>query len=302
MKQIKNNFIFFGAVHQDFVFELKNDLIKYRTNPIKHYESYGGVAHNIAKAVAAKEKVSLVSINSDNETINYLSKNKIEFINLNKEIQKRYYAILLDKFKKFQLGIANTDAYEQFEGKLINFKLNKKLIILDLNFSEKLIKKIINKYSNDNKIIICGTSPFKIYKIKSLLKKIDCLILNKEELFKLTNIRNIFKSIKYIVKKNSNINLVISNGANKAYGYELSKFVSAKPPNIKVLNENGAGDTMAGNYIYYRYMNFTLEKSLLLGVATGSIHAKNKKNIKFKSDDLKKISNKIKIQKENLNV
>ncbi len=302
MKQIKNNFIFFGAVHQDFVFELKNDLIKYRTNPIKHYESYGGVAHNIAKAVAEKEKVSLVSINSDNETINYLRKNKIEFINLNKEIQKRYYAILLDKFKKLQLGIANTDAYEQFEGKLINFKLNKKLIIIDLNFSEKLIKKIINKYSNDNKIIICGTSPFKIYKIKSLLKKIDCLILNKEELFKLTNIRNIFKSIKYIVKKNSNINLVISNGANKAYGYELSKFVSVKPPNIKVLNENGAGDTMAGNYIYYRYMNFTLEKSLLLGVATGSIHAKNKKNIKFKSDDLKKISNKIKIQKENLNV
>jgi len=302
MKQIKNNFIFFGAVHQDFVFELKNEMIKYRTNPVKHYESYGGVAHNIAKIVATKEKVSLVSINTDNVTINYLSKNKIEFINLNKEILKRYYAILLNKFKKLQLGIANTDAYEQFDVKSINFKLNKKQIIIDLNFSEKLIKKIINKYSKDNKIIICGTSPFKIYKIKSLLKKIDCLILNKEELFKLTNIRNIFKSIKYIAKKNSNINLVVSNGANKTYGYELSKFFSVKPPKIKVLNENGAGDTMAANYIYYRYMNFTLEKSLLLGVTTGSMHAKSKKNKKFKSVDIKKISNKIKIQKENLNV
>ena len=302
MKQIKNNFIFFGAVHQDFVFELKNEMIKYRTNPVKHYESYGGVAHNIAKAVAAKEKVSLVSINSDNETINYLNKNKIEFSNLNKEIQKRYYAILLDKFKKLQLGIANTDAYEQFEGKLINFKLNKKLIILDLNFSEKLIKKIINKYSNDNKIIICGTSPFKIYKIKSLLKKIDCLILNKEELFKLTNILNIPKSIKYITKKNLNINLVVSNGANKTYAYELSKFVSVKPPKVKVLNENGAGDAMAGNYIYYRYKNFTLEKSLLLGVATGSIHAKSKKNNKFRTIEINKISNKIKIKNENMNV
>ena len=171
MKQIKNNFIFFGAVHQDFVFELKNEMIKYRTNPVKHYESYGGVAHNIAKIVATKEKVSLVSINTDNVTINYLSKNKIEFINLNEEILKRYYAILLNKFKKLQLGIANTDAYEQFDVKSINFKLNKKQIIIDLNFSEKLIKKIINKYSIDNKIIICGTSPFKIYKIKSLIKK-----------------------------------------------------------------------------------------------------------------------------------
>ena len=52
MKKIKNNFIFFGAVHKDYVFELKNDLIKYRTNPIKHKESYGGVAHNVARTIS----------------------------------------------------------------------------------------------------------------------------------------------------------------------------------------------------------------------------------------------------------
>lgn len=302
MKQIKNNFIFFGAVHQDFVFELKNELLKNRTNPINHSESYGGVAHNVAVVVAGKEKVSLVSINSDKETINYLKKNRIEFINLNKNIQKRYYAILLNKFKKFELGIANTDAYEEVEIKSFNFKLKKKQIILDLNFSKKLLKYIINKYSNDNKITICGTSPFKIYKIKSLLKKIHCLILNKEELFKLTNIRNITNSIKYIVKKNSNINLVVSNGPNRTYGYELSKFISVNPPKIRALNENGAGDAMAANYIYYRYRNFTLEESLSLGVATGSIHAKSKKNLKLKYIDIKKLSHKIKIKKEKLNV
>ena len=55
MKQIKNNFIFFGAVHHDYIFELKNDLIKYRTNPIIHKESYGGVAHNVAKTISNHE-------------------------------------------------------------------------------------------------------------------------------------------------------------------------------------------------------------------------------------------------------
>ena len=58
MKQINNNFIFFGAIHQDFVFELKNDLIKYRTNPIKHSESYGGVAHNVAIVISKNENVT----------------------------------------------------------------------------------------------------------------------------------------------------------------------------------------------------------------------------------------------------
>ena len=115
MKQINNNFIFFGAIHQDFVFELKNDLIKYRTNPIKHSESYGGVAHNVARVISKNENVSLFSIKSDKETINYLKKIGINFVSLNNKIQKRYYGILINKFKKFQLGIANTEAYELFK-------------------------------------------------------------------------------------------------------------------------------------------------------------------------------------------
>ena len=100
MKQIKNNFIFFGAVHQDFVFELKNELIKYRTNPVNHYESYGGVAHNVAKVIAARGKVSLASINSDNETINYLKK-KLNFLILIKKFKKDIMLFLLNKSKNY---------------------------------------------------------------------------------------------------------------------------------------------------------------------------------------------------------
>ena len=37
-----------------------------------------------------------------------------------------------------------------------------------------------------------------------------------------------------------------------------------KPPKISVINENGAGDAMAGNYIYCRYKNLSLEKSLII--------------------------------------
>ena len=35
-----------------------------------------------------------------------------------------------------------------------------------------------------------------------------------------------------------------------------NQFVSFKPPKISVINENGAGDAMAGNYIYCRYKNY----------------------------------------------
>ena len=293
MKKIKNNFIFFGAVHQDYVFELKNDLIKYRTNPVKHKESYGGVAHNVARMICNHENVSFFSLMTDKETINYLKKNKIDFIPLNKKIEKRYYGVLINKYKKFELGIANTDAYEKFT-KITNLKFLNKFIVLDLNFSEKLIQSVVNQNFKKNHITICGTSIFKINKVKKIIKKINCLILNKEELYALSKIRNIKKSIMKIINLNPFINIIVSNADKKTYGYELSNFISCKPPKIKPVNENGAGDVMTGTYIYYKSKDHKMNSALSLAVAAGTLYAKSKKrkiNLNFKS--IKKINNNI---------
>ena len=293
MKKIKNNFIFFGAVHQDYVFELKNDLIKYRTNPVKHKESYGGVAHNVARMICNHENVSFFSLMTDKETINYLKKNKIDFIPLNKKIEKRYYGVLINKYKKFELGIANTDAYEKFT-KITNLKFLNKFIVLDLNFSEKLIQSVVNQNFKKNHITICGTSIFKINKVKKIIKKINCLILNKEELYALSKIRNIKKSIMKIINLNPYINIIVSNADKKTYGYELSNFISCKPPKIKPVNENGAGDVMTGTYIYYKSKDHKMNSALSLAVAAGTLYAKSKKrkiNLNYKS--IKKINNNI---------
>ena len=293
MKKIKNNFIFFGAVHQDYVFELKNDLIKYRTNPVKHKESYGGVAHNVARMICNHENVSFFSLMTDKETINYLKKNKIDFIPLNKKIEKRYYGVLINKYKKFELGIANTDAYEKFT-KITNLKFLNKFIVLDLNFSEKLIQSVVNQNFKKNHITICGTSIFKINKVKKIIKKINCLILNKEELYALSKIRNIKKSIMKIINLNPYINIIVSNADKKTYGYELSNFISCKPPKIEPINENGAGDVMTGTYIYYKSKDHKMNSALSLAVAAGTLYAKSKKrkiNLNYKS--IKKINNNI---------
>ena len=293
MKKIKNNFICFGAVHQDYVFELKNDLIKYRTNPVKIKESYGGVAHNVARMISNHENVSFFSLMTDKETINYLKKYKIDFLPLNKKIEKRYYGVLVNKNKKFELGIANTDAYEKFT-KITNLKFLNKYIVLDLNFSEKFIQSVVSQNFKKNHITICGTSLFKIHKVKKIIKKINCLILNKEELYSLSKIRNIKKSIMKIINLNPYINIIVSNADKKTYGYEAANFISCKPPKIKAVNENGAGDVMTGTYIYYKSKEHKMNSALSLAVAAGTLYAKSKKrkiNLNYKS--IKKINNNI---------
>ena len=300
MKEIKNNFIFFGAVHQDYVFELKNDLIKYRTNPVKHKESYGGVAHNVARMISNHEKVSFFSLMTDKETINYLKRYKIDFIPLNKKIEKRYYGILLNKYKKFELGIANTDAYEEFS-KLTNLKFLNKYIVLDLNFSEKFIQSVVNQNYKKNHIIICGTSLFKIHKVQKIIKKINYLILNKEELYSLSKIRNIKKSILKIINLNPYINIIVSDADKKTYGYEALNFISFKPPIIKAVNENGAGDVMTGTYIYYKSKDYKMNTALSLAVAAGTLYAKSKnRKINLNYKYIKKINNNIIYKSEKL--
>ena len=294
MKKIKNNFIFFGAVHQDYVFELKNDLVKYRTNPVKHKESYGGVAHNVARMISNHENVSFFSLMTDKETINYLKKYKIDFLPLNKKIEKRYYGVLINKYKKFELGIANTDAYEKFT-KIINLQFLNKYIVLDLNFSEKFIHSVVSQNFKKNHITICGTSLFKIHKVKKIIKKINCLILNKEELYSLSKIKNIKKSIKKIISLNPYINIIVSNADKNTYGYEAANFISCKPPKIKAVNENGAGDVMTGTYIYYKSKEHKMNSALSLAVAAGTLYAKSKnRKIKLNFNSIKKINNNIK--------
>ena len=293
MKKIKNNFIFFGAVHQDYVFELKNDLIKYRTNPVKHKERYGGVAHNVAKTISNHENVSFFSLMTDKETINYLKKCKIDFLPLNKKIEKRYYGVLINKYKKLELGIANTDAYEKYS-KITNLKFLNKYIVLDLNFSEKFIQSVVNQNFKKNHITICGTSLFKIHKVKNIIKKINCLILNKEELYSLSKIRNIKKSIMKIINLNPYINIIVSNADKKTYGYEATNFISCKPPKIKAVNENGAGDVMTGTYIYYKSKEHKMNSALSLAVAAGTLYAKSKnRKINLNLKSIKKINNNI---------
>ena len=188
MNDKRNNFVCIGALHPDYVLQLKNNYFKNRTNPISHKKHLGGVAYNIASKLAFLNiKTELISLNCKPENKKWLIKNKIKFTSLTEKIYERYYTSVLNHKGEMILGLAYMDNYEKILPiSNIKNKINKNIII-DLNLHHKNIKSLITKYHYKNNICVCGTSSHKVYKIRHSLNKINVLILNKQESLNLTN-------------------------------------------------------------------------------------------------------------------
>ena len=295
MLKSKNIFVCIGAIHHDYLLNLKKNIINFRSNQITQKNRIGGVAYNIAELLSNFVDVNLYSLAINEEIRKKISK-KIYVHQVNKDYADRYYLALSDKNNKFLLGLANTDEYENNKSlKIPNIK--NKNIIFDLNFSKTYLEKSINKLSKKNKIIVCATSVHKVIKIKRIINKIDFIFLNKAELLKLTNSSNIKEGVKKILKQNKKIKIITTNSKNNVI-FGSNEFIKKiKPPSIKVVNENGAGDALAAMMLYLFSINEKMNYILKTSVACGSYYASGK-SLKTKSDFLKikNLSKKVSVQ------
>ncbi len=295
MGKSKNIFVCIGAIHHDYLLNLKNNIINKRTNQIIHNTRIGGVAYNIAELISIFDKIQFYSLSIDKELQSKISKN-IFIKKINNKKSERYYVALFDKNNKFILGLANTDVYENTKFYKIPNMINK-YIIFDLNFSKNFIEKAINSLSIKNKIVVCATSVHKIIKIKKIINQIDIIFLNKAELTRLTNISSIVNGVKKILKINNNIKIIATNSKNTVIYGDNKSIIKIKPPKIKVQNENGAGDALAGMMLYLLSKGYNKEEILKYSVACGSYYANgNKLSSKRDLLKIKNISRSVKLK------
>ena len=279
----RNDFICIGAVHPDYLLKLKQDYFKNRTPPINHRDNIGGVAYNIAKKLSfLNQNTMLYSLNCNKKQKKEIKTQGIKFRSLNDKFNQSYYTSILDKNGKMILGLANMDDYDEFIDYKISRTYKEKKIILDLNLSSEAIKKIINQHTMNNYICVCGTSAHKIYKIKNHLKKIDTIILNKQESLSLTNQKTIKDSMNYLINKNKKLNIIITNGKNAVNAHIKEKKYKAYPPTTIIINENGAGDSFTAIFNYFFCSSFDPLDSIKKAICGGSLQASGYNNIKEK--------------------
>ena len=142
----------------------------------------------------------------------------------------------------------------------------------------------------------------KSIKLNSLLTKIDTLILNKQESFVLTNKKSMKSALKYLIKKNNTLNIIITNGKNSVYAYNNKKIYLCKPPNVIVNNENGAGDVLSAVFNYYFCNTNKMYESLRKSVVAGALQTTGYLNSKKKYvQKINRLSKKINIKVSNYN-
>ncbi len=295
MAKSKNIFVCIGAIHHDYLLNLKNNIINKRTNPIIHNSRIGGVAYNVAELLSIFERIQFYSLSINKELQSKISKN-ILIKKINNGTSERYYVALSDKNNRFILGLANTEVYENTKFYKIP-KIVNRYIVFDLNFSKNIIEKAINELSSRNKIVVCATSVHKILKIKKIINQVDILFLNKAELKRLTNISSIVNGVKKILKMNNKIKIIATNSKNNVIYGDYKSIIKIKPPKIKVKNENGAGDALAGMMLYLLSKGYNKEQILKYSVACGSYYA-NGNRLSSKKDllKIKNISRRVKLK------
>jgi len=297
MKDNKNSFVCIGAVHTDYILQLKSKYYKNRTNPITQTQSLGGVAYNIAEKLSfLNMKTELISLNCEKKNIHTIKKNKIQFKPLNKKVFHRSYTTVLNSKGEMILGMANMDNYEKPNNfvKFLNFR--NKITIFDLNFAYSNIKSLILKYYRFNTICVCGTSAHKIYKIKNLLNNIDILILNKQESLKLTNKKDIGNALKFLINKNKKLTIVITNGKNTINAYNNGIIFNCRPPKTIIKNENKAGDVMSAFFYFFYFQSLDFSKVLSKSIVAGTLQVSgyySDKNVFFKK--INRLSKNIKV-------
>ena len=298
------NFQCIGAHHKDIILQLKKNYKFHRTNPVMSKLQRGGVSSNIAHNLSLfSQKVNLFSLSLNNNKKD-LSRNKINYYSISNVENDSFYTAIIDVTGKLLIGLASNKTYEKLN--LINFKKINKCIdensclILDLCFNNNLINKIIKYYFKKKvKIMIAGTSLFKIHRIKNSIEMISSLCLNEDEILMLSNKKTINESIDYIINKNPKISLVVTRGNKPVIMIKNKIKYRGLIPKINIKNENGAGDAFAAMFFLCNVANFTPALTLSLSITLGCLNVMDYKYKNLIDYDRKfqNILKKIKIKK-----
>lgn len=243
------------------------------SNPGKIKVSLGGVGRNIAEnLVRLGVETKLISVFGDDlYGSKVMDESRMIGLNLDNSLMlKGYptsvYMSVLDNSGDMHVAISEMDIFENMSVDFIKQKKDiiesSKICIIDTNIPKDVIEYIVTNYKN-TRFFLDTVSITKSKKVKDIIGRFHTIKPNRYEAEELSGIKiqsekDAEKAANYFLNQGV-VNVFISLGGDGIYFNDGKNKGFVKPPQISVVNANGAGDAFVAGLAYGSLFDYTIE-------------------------------------------
>jgi pseudouridine kinase len=248
-----------GACHRDITLHLNAKTVSGRTNPARSVILSGGVAANIARAMAKKHDITVNFVGATAGDEVSVATHALPGINAQFaciDAPSASYTAILDIDGDLIIGAADTTLYERVRPDHVMPLLPEAphSVIIDTNFPSATLLAVAQSLSADAVFFAVGTSVEKVNRLLPLLERLDGLVLNRAEASQLAgmsgDVGDLARDLASRLRGGGCA--LVSDGEGVAALVSGDFLVTKAPPKIQLANANGAGDVMAAAFFQQR--------------------------------------------------
>lgn len=279
-----NTIIVIGGAHIDRKGEMSGDYIQGSSIPGLITESTGGGAYNVAANLANLGwNIQFISPRASDMGGKTVTESIESHANISDMPVKcagntPSYTALIDKHGELIAALADMQLYDdQTAETFLTIDVETavkacKILVTDANLSEDIMQKIALILPPSAQWFAIAVSPAKITRYRSVLNRINCLAMNRNEAHALTGSDEIPRAISEL-KKMGLDGAIITNGAEPATCYMTqSEPVQVTPLQAKHIQDvTGAGDATLSGFISALQNGYDTELALKHGIAAAQL-------------------------------
>ncbi|MEM9633264.1 MAG: carbohydrate kinase family protein [Pseudomonadota bacterium] len=279
-----------GALHFDTIAHASSTILPETSTPARHNSKPGGVATNIARTlVKLGVETGLVgAVGEDGPAHTLITQLKSEGIKLSHVVRKgfstgQYLALhnpdgelaaacVDDKI----LSEAPSGLFDRIVEELKSGLPQRTIWFLDANLPEAMLCRV-SETIGKGRLIANAVSNAKAPRLKSILNKLDCLMLNRGEAVALTELpetsaaEKLVETLHHMGLKN----LILTSGSNDVLLSENGALTRFSPPPVDVVDVTGAGDALTAGTIAALANGISLKKAVPYGLSAAALTLQN---------------------------
>ena len=282
-----------GGATVDICGHAKNEILLHDSNISSIDLSFGGVGRNIAEMCAIfSESINFISVFSNdsfgraiyNDCLN-LGMN-LDYSLTSDKYPSSIYLAILDKDNDMYLGMSDMGILELLDIELLDKALKDikedDYLVIDGNLSEEIASYVVN---NTSATIVCDpVSVAKVNRLRNVIGEIDIYKPNKYEAKEYTGIEIVDEetarsSLQWFIDKGVKEIIITLSSKGLLLGTK-EKVVWIKTREAKMVNANGAGDTLLGTYISKRLEGMEAFEAIKYAMSAALIVVENEEGKK----------------------